>query len=147
MSLPSSGVRLGWRHDIVDPVDVEESIVRGFILAERRSRWLAMLRSPGRRRAFLDRLNHCGDLDERHARLLPSNADVAGLLRARGAPRTCYVLSDHDEIDGRTMALDEALLAATAGGWGTILCCIPGRLGYYYDEQGARRMLLERPAF
>ena len=30
------------------------------------------------------------------------------------------------------------------GGWGTIVSCLPGRLAYYYDEEGARRMLLER---
>jgi hypothetical protein len=93
---------------------------------------------------MLDHLNHCRDIDERYARLLPSNTNVAALLRGHGAPATCYVLSDTAEIDGRTLPLVEAVEAAELGAWGTILSCIPGRLAYYYDECGERRMLLER---
>jgi hypothetical protein len=110
----------------------------------RRTRWLESLASEKRRRRMLDRLNHCRDLDDRFATLLASNTDVVGLLRSRGAPRMCYILSDTGDIDGLRMPLDEAVLAAAQGGWGTILSCIPGRLAFYYDECGERRMLLER---
>jgi hypothetical protein len=126
-------------------MDVEESIVRTFIVPSRRSRWLASLRHPARRTGMLDRLNHCRDLDDRYARLLPSSANVVALLRSRGAPERCYVLSNYKEIDGRTMPLDEAVWAAETGGYGTIVCCVAGKLAYYYDECGERRMLLERP--
>jgi hypothetical protein len=95
---------------------------------------------------MLDRLNHCQDLDVRFAVPLPSNADVVAMLRSRGAPATCYVLSATASIDGQVLPLAEAISAAEFGGWGTILTCLPGRLAYYYDECGARRMLLERPA-
>ena len=94
---------------------------------------------------MLDRLNHWRDFDERYARLLPSNADVAAELRRRGAPATCYVLSDTAEIDGHTLKLEDAVSAAEAGGWGTILSCIAGKLAFFYDECGERRMVLERP--
>lgn len=110
----------------------------------RRTRWLESLASAKRRPRMLDRLNHCIDLDERYATLVPSNTDMAALLRARGAPKTCYVLSCTDDIDGQVLPLDEAISAAESGGWGTIISCIPGRLAYYYDECGARRMLLQR---
>jgi hypothetical protein len=77
---------------------------------------------------------------------LASNAEVVSLLRSRGAPATCYVLSCTEVIDGKVLPLDEAISATESGGWGTIICCVPGRLAYYYDECGARRMLLERPS-
>jgi hypothetical protein len=124
----------------------DEAIVRAFISPERRTRWLEQLASAKRRPRMLDRLNHCRDIDVRYAALLPSNVDVVALMRSRGAPATCYVLSSTDEIDGRIMPLEDAVFAAEMGGWGTILSCIPGRLAFYYDECGTRRMLLERPA-
>ena len=122
----------------------EEAIVRAFIDPTRRARWLEALASAKRRVRMLDRLNHCRDLDERYAILLASNTDVLALLRSRGAPGTCYVFSCTGAIDGRMLPLAEAIFAAEAGGWGTIISCIPGRLAYYYDECGERRMLLER---
>jgi hypothetical protein len=124
----------------------EEAIIRAFITSARRARWLESLGSAKRRPPMLDRLNHCQDLDERYATLLPSNTDVVALLRSRGAPGTCYVLSCTEAISGRVLPLAEAVSGAASGGWGTIISCIPGRLAYYYDECGERRMLLERPA-
>jgi hypothetical protein len=124
----------------------EEAIIRAFIIPARRTRWLESLASAKRRPSMLDRLNHCRDLDERYSTLLPSNANVVALLRSRGAPAVCYVLSCTANIDGQTLPLDEAVAAAELGGWGTIVSCIPGHLAYYYDECGERRMLLERAA-
>lgn len=126
--------------------EIEEAIIRAFITPARRTRWLESLASAKRRAPMLDRLNHCRDLDERYATPLPSNADVVALLRSRGAPAMCYVLSCTKEIDGQTLPLSEAASAVELGGWGTIISCIKGQLGYYYDELGERRMLLERAA-
>jgi hypothetical protein len=121
---------------------VEEAIVEAFIAPNQRARWLSSLGSAKRRRKFLDRLNHCDDLDPRYARPVASNVDVVALLRSNGAPATCCVVSDVASIDGREMPLDEAVAAAELGGWGTIISCIPGRLGCYIDEAGTKRRLL-----
>ncbi len=93
---------------------------------------------------MLDRLNHCRDIDERFAASLSSNTNVVNMLRLRGAPATCYVLSGFEELDGREFLLEEAVIETVSGGWGTIVSCIPGKLAYYYDECGERRMLLQR---
>ena len=122
----------------------EEAIVRSFIPPHRRPRWLLSLSSAKRRSRFLNCLNHCKDLDPRYCQWLPSNANVVGLLRSHGEPAMCFVLSVTDAIDVREMPLEEAVLAAEMGGWGTIISCIPGRLGYFYDECGERRFLLVR---
>jgi hypothetical protein len=43
----------------------EGAVVRAFIVPARRARWLEALTDPARRWRFLDRLNHCPDLDPR----------------------------------------------------------------------------------
>jgi hypothetical protein len=123
---------------------VETAIVDAFIAPHRQERWRISLASTRRRTQFLDCLNHCRDLDPRYARPLASNVDVLALLRSHGAPDRCYVLSAADELDSREMTLAEAVSDAAMLGWGTIISCIPGRLGYYHDEQGERRYLLVR---
>ena len=125
---------------------MEEVIVRAFVAPHRRSRWLSSLGAAKRRRKFLDCLNHCADLDPRYAQPVASNVDVVALLRSRGAPATCYVVSDVAAIDGRELPLAEAVATAELAGWGTLISCIPGRLGCYLDEAGTkRRLLLVRP--
>jgi hypothetical protein len=122
----------------------EEATVNAFITPARRERWLEALASAKRRKNFLDRLNHCPDIDERYATLLPSNAEIAAVLRSHGAPALCHVISDLAEIDGQMMELDDVIDQIEFAQWGTLISCIPGRLAYYYDESGARRMLLQR---
>jgi hypothetical protein len=122
----------------------EEATIRAFVSPSRRERWLGLLASAKRRRSFLGRLNHCRDIDERYATPVPSNANIAAVLRSHGAPETCYVLSDIPTIDGQELPLDDAIDQVEFGMWGTLISCVPGRLAYYYDECGARRWLLQR---
>jgi hypothetical protein len=123
----------------------EEAAIRAFIAPARRARWLESVGDPARRGAFLDRLNHCADFDERYAVPLPRGGDIPALLWARGAPASCRVISCTEAIDGREMPLAGAIEEAARGGWGTLISCIPGRLAFFYDECGERRFLLERP--
>jgi hypothetical protein len=125
---------------------VEEATIQAFISPQRRTRRLESLASGKRRRRFLDRLNHCRDIDERYATPLASDADIVAVLRGHGAAERCYVLSDTGVLDGRELSLTEAVAEAELNGWGTIISCLPGRLAYYCDEGGERRMLLERKA-
>lgn len=122
----------------------EKALIDSFLVPARRPRYLFELASPRRRRTAIGRLNHLADLDERYATWLPSNADVAALLEARRAPAVCYVLGGDDQLDGRELGLRDAIRAVQRSGWGALIGCVPGRLAYYYDEQGVRRALLER---
>lgn len=124
---------------------MEDMIVRAFIAPHRRSRWLSSLGSAKRRPGFLDCLNHCRDLDPRYAYLMPSNADVFAILVSQGAPKNCHVISAIPVLDGRDMVLEDVVTEAELAGWGTLISCIPGRLGCYLDEAGSgRRLLLVR---
>lgn len=124
----------------------EKAIVGTFFASARRERWLTLLANPKRRKDALDKLNHFHDFDPRYVTPLPSSTNVGLLLRAKGAPEICHVISDIADLDGRDMPLDDALSAAEIQGWGTLVGCLPGRLGYYYGEQGEQRLLLEKPA-
>src|SRR5690606_24346034 len=122
----------------------EEATIHAFISPQRRARWISCLASQKRRAKFLDRLNHCRDIDERYASELPQNSNVVATLKDRGAPALCYVISDTTALDGRELPLSQAVEETELGGWGTIISCVPGQLAYYYDECGERRLLLER---
>jgi len=120
----------------------EAATIHAFIVPSKRDRYLSFFANGKRRAKFLDCLNHCHDFDTRFATELPIPADGPAVLRSHGAPDECRVISDCREIDGRDMPLEDAVDRAEFIGWGTILCCIPGRLGYYLDEAGSKRRLL-----
>jgi len=66
------------------------------------------------------------------------------LLRSKGAGATVHVISEDSTIDGKQLDLEEAISRVTGGGMGTILSCIPGKLGYFEDEEVKSSRLLER---
>jgi hypothetical protein len=66
------------------------------------------------------------------------------MLRKRGAPASCYVLSAHSDLDARDMILDEAMEGIVGKGHGAFVSCIPGRLGFYEYEDINSSYLLSR---
>jgi hypothetical protein len=123
----------------------EEKFARFFIVPEKRDRYLSLLESARGRRKVLNGFNHCRDLDPRFAREIPSNEDdadsVARLLRKKGAPDQCYVMSDNDAIDGQVITLTEALEQTVGADSGTLISCIPGKLAYFEMEIDGRYIL------
>jgi hypothetical protein len=68
-------------------------------------------------------------------------SEISRLLHSKGAPQTCYALSDTAELDGREI-LSEGLAFIVGRGMGTLLSCIPGELAYFEDED--QPCILER---
>lgn len=120
----------------------ETATVQAFIIKEKKQRYLDMLADPKKRDKIVDGLNHCRDIDERFATPVAWNVAIDE-LRRRGAPDTCHVLSSITGMDGIDLPLAAAIHMMEEGGWGTILCCLPGQLAYYFDEWGLRRLILE----
>ena len=69
---------------------------------------------------------------------------VEEILRKRGAPDRCFVVSSNTGLDGREMALREALDAVIGCGEGAFISCIPGKLGYFEFEHTNGGYLLTR---
>jgi hypothetical protein len=126
----------------------EEQFVRAFIVPEKRARYLSLLESKHGRTRMLNGFNHCHDLDPRYAKLIPvdqqSGPSIEMLLRRKGAPDTCYVMSDNCKIDGQEMSLSRALLETVGMDAGTLISCVAGKLAYFEMEGFDGRYILER---
>ena len=127
----------------------EAALIRAFVLPRRRARYLQFLNYPVRREKSLRVLDHLRNLDARYVQRIPpdkqSATDIETLLRRKGAPTTCHVISASRNIDGREMPLLTVLAEVVGCGMATLLSCIPGRLGYFESEDVGERYLLERP--
>ena len=128
--------------------DHASALLAAFIAPERRDRYLTLLASTKGRVKLRARLAHLRDLDDRYARLVPPSDQhpgaIAALLRAAGAPATCYLLSEAAALDGREMQLEDALEEVVGGGLGTFVSCLPGRLAYFEGEDPGARYVLSR---
>ena len=127
----------------------EAALIRAFVLPRRRARYLQFLNYPVRREKSLRVLDHLRNLDARYVQRIPpdkqSATDIETLLRRKGAPTTCHVISASRNIDGREMPLLTVLAEVVGCGMATLLSCIPGRLGYFESEEVGERYLLEGP--
>ena len=127
----------------------EQAMVKAFIVARKQQRWLDFLAKPKRRNDILSTLPHLHDLDERFLLRVPapqSTSVILEMLQERGAPEQCYVVSESAELDARTLPLREALGLIVGMSMGTLVSCIPGRLGYFEGEDPGARFILERRA-
>ena len=117
-------------------------MVRTFFTRAKRERYVTLLGNPKRRQTVLNALDHFHDLDPRYIIDATSRFDILMLLRSKGAPNDCHIISNVPELDGRDMPLAQAVEMADLGRWGTLIGCIPGRLAYYHGEDGEARLLL-----
>ena len=126
----------------------EEQFARSFIVPEKRSRYLSLLESNRGRGKLLDGLNHCHDLDSRYASSVPASQQAAQsierLLKSKGAPDVCHVMSSNPDLDNREMSLSEALMETVGMDAGTLISCIAGKLAYVESEGFDGRYILER---
>jgi hypothetical protein len=128
-------------------MNYEVDFVNTFVTGAKRRRYLALLESRKGRAKLIERLDHFGDLDRQRAQLVPPSAqtvnDIHALLKRKGAPERCYVTSSNEDLDAREMVLRDALEQTVGQGSGTIISCIPGKLGYFESEEPHERYILE----
>jgi hypothetical protein len=130
-------------------MDHETAIVNAFVIPAKRARLVQLLRNPKRRGTVIATLYHFRDLDPRFLiEIAPSQQHADGivtLLTHRGAPAECHLISTVRALDGRDLPLVEALTQIVGRGEGTLVSCIPGRLGYFEGESPKDRFILSRP--
>jgi hypothetical protein len=126
----------------------EAALIRSFVIASKQDRYIGFLANPKRRTRATAALYHLRDLDPRYVVTIAGNQQNAGpiehALRARGAGDTCHVVSTNTVLDGKRLPLAEALDAVIGLGSGTLLSCVPGKLGYYEGEGPSDRCILAR---
>ena len=130
--------------------DQEREIVRAFFVPEQRPRYLGLLSTAKGRKKFIARLAHSDLLDPRYVRRIdPREQTIDAIedqLRERGAPATCYVISEDPRLDRQQMSMRGALEAIVGSGMSTFLSCIVGRLAYFEGEEPGARYVCERAA-
>jgi hypothetical protein len=131
---------------MVSSVNHEEELIRAFIPRRRQERFLEIIAKPKKRAKLLTQLSHFKALDPRFMVAIPPNqqnpASLAKILKAKGAGAKCYVVSENSRLDGKEVELETALEETVGCQMGTLISCIPGKLGYFEDEDG--RCILER---
>ncbi len=126
----------------------EEATIRAFIVRERRERFLSLLPNPKQRHKVTDSLAHPspGWFDSRYVKAIPpaqsSREGIAKILRAKGAGKTCWAISEDHKLDTKELELDVALAEIVGCGMGAILSCLPGKLAFVESEEG--RFILEK---
>ena len=129
----------------------EEGLVL-FIAPEWRPRFREALEHERLRDKVRFAFNHFRHLDPRFTENVPRARQrsefLLPLLRARGAPARCYLMSSDSDLDRREVPLAEALrlLLDDVGELGTFVSCVPGQLAYFHDEEYGNRHVLQRPA-
>ncbi len=111
-------------------------------------RYLSLLESAKGRKKIIDGLDHCHDLDIRYANLIPASQHyvevIEKILKRKGAPNECHVMSSNSDIDNQNIPLHIALSETVGQGAGTLISCIPGKLAYFEFEDVGERYILER---
>lgn len=112
---------------------IEQRFVAAFVEPNRRERWAEQL-SGKRRKKQLDRLYHHFEFQASSVTkiALSPETDLAEILRKRGSPPTCYVISVNPELDGKVVALSEAFGQRPAVG--SVFVCNPEKLALFCDE-------------
>ena len=126
----------------------EEAAIRAFIQRDKQDRCIFLLAHPRRRRKFTSGLAHFGWLDQRRSHPIPPQTahgadEVVSLLRSRGAGPTVWIISENSSIDGQELELEEAVHQVWGCDMGTIVSCIPGKLGLFQGEDMKSARLLE----
>jgi hypothetical protein len=65
------------------------------------------------------------------------------LLKMR-APTQCLLISSNKKLDQKALPLQEALNSIVGMGYGTLVICVPDKLGYFEGEEQNDRWLLAR---
>src|ERR1017187_9362694 len=125
----------------------EQEFVESFVQRARRERVRLGLANPKKRRKFVEEFAHHGTYilaPECLRSIKPSETNpdsICAILRSLGAPDTCYLLSEDKKLDGAEMQLFTALKRVVGGGMGTVISCLPGRLGFFEGEVRERFIL------
>lgn len=119
-----------------------------FILPEHRPRFVDSLADERLRRKLRHKLAHFAWVDVRYATPAPTvePAALARALEREGAPRTCFLVSGDDDLDGAELPLEEALERVQHSDDGTLISCVPGRLAVFTDEAPHAETLVLRRA-
>jgi hypothetical protein len=138
-------------------IEHEQETINAFVSRDKQERFLTFLSKPKTRKKLTQELASFTWFDLRFATSIPWKVDpnlglwqrhlqgienVHRLLKSKGAGKTCWAISADTDLDGKELELESVLEIVFDSDTGTILSCIPGRLGLYSGED--EKLLLVR---
>jgi hypothetical protein len=128
---------------------VEQTVVSTFVEKSYRMRLLGMIGSPRTRSKMVRELVDLRRFDNRFVFPIPhgfqASREINKLLRDRGAPAECYIISENTDWDATHRPLAEAISLVVGAGWTSLIVCRPDRLLYYEGEALRARYVLAAP--
>ncbi len=117
--------------------EIEDVIIKSFFTKLKAARAPYALSAEKKRRSFIwdfsletFKQDKCFLIKQS----VSSSETIYEILKEKGAPDSCYVISIDSETDGKIMNLSKALLQEV--GFGPVLIsCIHGKLAYFEAEQ------------
>lgn len=127
----------------------EIEMILPFLREDRRSRWTELFPRPKGRKKLLKTLWNGEDFDRNlMIQVDPSERTVQRLslrLRNLGASTLSHIISARPGLDGKDLDLISALEMVLNLAPGTIVCCVPGELAYYEnDDKNGNYIILRR---
>lgn len=103
-----------------------DSFIKNFIPKDKRERSDLQLKDNKKRVKFTDRLNHKWDtiLDMRYITKIPSGVNDYDFVKKELKIKDnelCYVISNHDDIDGQISEFDKAFDKVYGRGFGSLI--------------------------
>jgi len=138
-------------------IEHEQAVIKAFVSRDKQERFLTFLPKPKTRKRLTQELGCFTWFDPRFATPVPWKVDPNGglwqrhiqgienvhrLLTSKGAGKNCWAISADADLDGKELELESVLESVFDSDTGTILSCIPGRLGLYSGED--EKLLLVR---
>lgn len=122
----------------------EESLINSFILKERQGRYTNLISTSKGRKKFRTYIAHFKDLNKNKCTLIDCEdfVQLYHLLKSKGAPDICYIISEHSNYDMQNLSLLLAIKSLFNSGISYFLSCIPGKLVYYEGEERNQKILL-----
>ena len=135
----------------------EQGVIKAFVLQKKQERFLTFLSKSKTRKKLTHELADSRCFDPRFTTPIPWKADpegglwqrhvqgienIHGLLKAKGAGKSCWAISEDSTLDGKEADLESVLEKVIDNQMGTILSCIPGKLALLASEDA--RLLLSR---
>ncbi len=138
-------------------VEHEQATIKAFVSRDKQERFLTFLSKPKTRKKLTQELASFKWFDSRFVASIPWKVDpnlglwqrhlqgidnVYRMLKSRGAGKTCWAISADADLDGKELELETVLERVFDSDTGTILSCLPGRLGLFSGED--EKLLLAR---
>lgn len=116
-----------------------DNFIKTFVPKDRRERSEFELKNEKKRSKFTDRLNHKWDtvLDMRFIQRVPSGVNDYEFIKKELKLKDnelCYVISNHDDIDGQTIEFEKAFVKAYGRGFGSLIINSSGDKLYLETE-------------